>query len=183
MVAAWERERGGREGVGEVAARRSAPNPESWCAARDAGDLRPTRLDRELPPPLLHLKRRGEKAASAAACEEEDGAGGAAGGKEGIGGGESTGEKARDIFHPGRSRFSSLLSLPETHLHHEEAKNQLIPGPPQLTRPTRHLPIVPVMYVQNNPRFTRRSQKKTVAARSGGPRRRARAMPLEWRVL
>ena len=99
-------------------------------------------------------------------------------------GGESTGEKARDIFHPGRSRFSSLLSLPETHLHHEEAKNQLIPGPPQLTRPTRHLPIVPVMYVQNNRRFTRRQQpKKTVAARSGGPRRRARAMPLEWRVL
>lgn len=40
------------------------PDPESRHAARDAGDRRPTRLDRERSgAPRLHIKRRGEKAA------------------------------------------------------------------------------------------------------------------------
>ena len=50
-----------------MAAQRSAPDPESRHAARDAGDLHRIRLGREVPRQLLYLERRGEKAASAAA--------------------------------------------------------------------------------------------------------------------
>ena len=82
-----------------MAAQRSAPDPESWRAARDAGDLRPTRLDRELPHPLLHLERRGEKAESAAAwsrrCDRREGGvwGRGVRRRDGREGGESTGEE------------------------------------------------------------------------------------------